>query len=369
MALPPDIAGFSRLITALDPWLDRVVIVGGWAHRLYHIHPAAQKLDFAPLMTLDADVALPRTLPAQTPTIREALVSHGFQEEFRGNDMPPATLSSRGLGRGVSEVKKAPPSTSSSPVGFGFRYTFDPLSFATDVLHWNPDEKQREALNARRARRILNWARQCGKTEVAAVEAIHVACTRPGSLIVVIGGVQDHINQFFNRIDMFFEEATTSTSDPFGGPVTKPSGNRIVRRFPNRSRIVGLTTNKAVRSHTARFIILDESGYIDDRVWEGVLPTLATTDGNILVIGTPRGARGWYYDLWNNKKNAVGPRGWFKSQYPAADNPRISRDYLEEMRMTCGDTWMRQDFCCEFLHDGQTLLHPDDVDAIFEYKG
>lgn len=31
MALAPDIEGFSRLITALDPWLDRVVIVGGWA--------------------------------------------------------------------------------------------------------------------------------------------------------------------------------------------------------------------------------------------------------------------------------------------------------------------------------------------------
>ena len=92
MALAPDIAGFSRLITALDPWLDRVVIVGGWAHRLYHVHPAAQKLDFAPLMTLDPDVALPQTLPPQTPTIRDALVAHGFKEEFRGDDMPPATL-------------------------------------------------------------------------------------------------------------------------------------------------------------------------------------------------------------------------------------------------------------------------------------
>lgn len=92
MALTPDIEGFSRLITALDPWLDRAVIVGGWAHRLYHLHPAAQKLDFAPLITLDADVALPQTLPPQTPNIREALVAHGFQEEFRGDDMPPATL-------------------------------------------------------------------------------------------------------------------------------------------------------------------------------------------------------------------------------------------------------------------------------------
>jgi hypothetical protein len=92
MALAPDIAGFSRLITALDPWLDRVVIAGGWAHRLYHLHRSAQKLDFAPLMTLDADVALPPALPAQTPTIRDALVANGFDEEFLGDDMPPATL-------------------------------------------------------------------------------------------------------------------------------------------------------------------------------------------------------------------------------------------------------------------------------------
>jgi hypothetical protein len=92
MTLAPDIAGFSRLITALDPWLDRVVFVGGWAHRLYHIHPFAQKLPFAPLITLDADIALPPTLPELTPTIRDALIAHGFQEEFRGEDMPPATL-------------------------------------------------------------------------------------------------------------------------------------------------------------------------------------------------------------------------------------------------------------------------------------
>lgn len=58
MPLAPEIAGFSRLAVALDPWLDQVVIVGGWAHRLYRLHPFAQKLDFAPLMTFDADVAL-----------------------------------------------------------------------------------------------------------------------------------------------------------------------------------------------------------------------------------------------------------------------------------------------------------------------
>jgi len=33
---------FERLLTALEPWLDQIVIVDGWAHRLYRLHPRAQ---------------------------------------------------------------------------------------------------------------------------------------------------------------------------------------------------------------------------------------------------------------------------------------------------------------------------------------
>jgi hypothetical protein len=91
MATIPDLPGFARLIIALDPWLDQIVIIGGWAHTLYRLHPRAQKLEFAPLMTLDADIALPRKLPRRAPGIRELLVANGFQEDFRGDDKPPAT--------------------------------------------------------------------------------------------------------------------------------------------------------------------------------------------------------------------------------------------------------------------------------------
>ena len=30
---------FVRLVAALEPWLDQIVVVGGWAHRLYRLHP------------------------------------------------------------------------------------------------------------------------------------------------------------------------------------------------------------------------------------------------------------------------------------------------------------------------------------------
>ncbi len=82
---------FARLITAIAPWLEDVVIIGGWAHQLYRLHPRAQALDYAPLMTFDTDIAMPARLSVKGQDIRERLVANGFAEERFGEDNPPAT--------------------------------------------------------------------------------------------------------------------------------------------------------------------------------------------------------------------------------------------------------------------------------------
>ena len=82
---------FRRLVVALEPWLDQVVIVGGWAHQLFRLHPHAQDLDYAPLWTVDTDVAVPTKLTVGKEDIRARLMAQGFAEEFLGDDHPPAT--------------------------------------------------------------------------------------------------------------------------------------------------------------------------------------------------------------------------------------------------------------------------------------
>jgi len=47
---------FSRLVLALRPYLDRLVIVGGWAHRLFALHELARPVNFAPLMKQSKDL-------------------------------------------------------------------------------------------------------------------------------------------------------------------------------------------------------------------------------------------------------------------------------------------------------------------------
>lgn len=86
-----DVDAFVRLLDALGPWLSQVVIIGGWAHRLYRIHPNAQGLDYPPLMTVDTDVAVPATIQCAEQDIRGRLLAYGFAEELLGDDQPPAT--------------------------------------------------------------------------------------------------------------------------------------------------------------------------------------------------------------------------------------------------------------------------------------
>ena len=85
-----DLKNFASLVDALTPWLEQMVIIGGWAQRLYRLHHFAQPLDYEPLATFDTDVAVPVELPRRGEDIRERLVAKGFTEELLGETRPPA---------------------------------------------------------------------------------------------------------------------------------------------------------------------------------------------------------------------------------------------------------------------------------------
>src|SRR5215467_9653154 len=86
----PEFASFARLIESLRPWLDQVVVVGGWAHRLYRLHTFAQPLQYVPLANLDADIALPARLKVTGDELYKRLTSNGFRADLLGNHKPPA---------------------------------------------------------------------------------------------------------------------------------------------------------------------------------------------------------------------------------------------------------------------------------------
>ena len=85
-----DVEAMAALIDALRPWHTRVVLVGGWAHRLHRLHPSAMVPRYRPVVTRDADVALDPRMPLQG-NIAEALANAGFTKKLSGEHRPPVS--------------------------------------------------------------------------------------------------------------------------------------------------------------------------------------------------------------------------------------------------------------------------------------
>jgi hypothetical protein len=85
-----DRLAFTRLVEALSPWIHQFVFVGGWAHRLYRLHPKADTPSYQPLATLDADVAFAERASLEGD-IKACLQEAGFHEQLTGNHRPPVS--------------------------------------------------------------------------------------------------------------------------------------------------------------------------------------------------------------------------------------------------------------------------------------
>ncbi len=93
-ALAPADAGraiLARVVVALAPYLDELILVGGWAHRLYPLDRRSGATELEALVTLDADFATPESLRQRAKPIDVLLEEVGFEEHLGGDCSPPIT--------------------------------------------------------------------------------------------------------------------------------------------------------------------------------------------------------------------------------------------------------------------------------------
>lgn len=86
--LVDDLNEIAQLLDALRPWHRDLVIVGGWAHRLYRFHDKAARLLYQPVRTRDADLAFGSRAPLMGD-IGAALKAANFHEVLSGDHTPP----------------------------------------------------------------------------------------------------------------------------------------------------------------------------------------------------------------------------------------------------------------------------------------
>lgn len=195
---------------------------------------------------------------------------------------------------------------------------------------------------------ILNCARQSGKSTIAAAASVYLAHYVPKSLIILISPSQRQSSELYRKS----RESMRATSVP----IKLTEDNQLSCMMDNGSRIVSLPgSEKTVRGYSgATLIIEDEASRVDDELHYTIRPMLAVSHGRHILMSTPFGKRGHFYEAWEH-----GGDDWERIVFKASQNPRITPEFLEQERRAIGDWWYRQEYECEFVDPVSSIFSSD----------
>jgi hypothetical protein len=84
-------AFLAHVLWTFRPYLNKLVLVGGFAVRLYELHPRAAKATVRALRTFDADLAAGSArIPVEGDTLAKLADAGGLRQELLGGFSPPA---------------------------------------------------------------------------------------------------------------------------------------------------------------------------------------------------------------------------------------------------------------------------------------
>jgi hypothetical protein len=232
-----------------------------------------------------------------------------------------------------------------------WRHRLDPAALFEDVVG-APDPWQRKALRSDSKRQLYLASRQSGKSSVAAIKALHTAMYTPRSLVLLVSPSLPQSQEIFRK-------CLTAYRD-LGRPEGVAAESALRLELGNGSRIISLPgSEKTNVGYSADLLVIDEAARTQSPLVEGMLPTVAVTEGAIVALTTPAGARGWFYELWTRPDVE---EVWERFEITADACPRITEDLLEEARATRGERHVRQEYFCDFLADTESFFNPEDLE-------
>ena len=208
----------------------------------------------------------------------------------------------------------------------------------------------------RHPRILLNCSRQSGKSTITALLAVHTAHETPNSLVLLLSPALRQSSELFKK--------ALDIHRSLGGRVATTAESALRLELANGSRIVSLPG----KEHTVRgysgvdLIAIDEAARVPNDLYLSVRPMLAVSGGRLIVLSTPFGTQGWWYQAWRSDEP------WERYEAPATLCPRISPEFLEEERRAMGDWWFEQEYLCRFLDAETQPFRQEDIDRAFEEK-
>jgi hypothetical protein len=225
------------------------------------------------------------------------------------------------------------------------RESGSPLIFAERLIV--ADKWQKSVLLSDAKQIILNCSRQTGKSTITAFLAAHTAIFTPESLVLLVCPSERQSGELLRKI----KDILANT------PGIDFSRDAILQvELGNGSRILALPSAEAnLRGFSApAMVCIDEASRCDDALFYSLKPLMAIGRGKMILLSSPFGRRGFFYNVWENGEN------WKRFTVKATDCPRISKEFLDAEKNSMPEFIFRQEYLCEFI-DNETQIFPSEL--------
>lgn len=206
---------------------------------------------------------------------------------------------------------------------------------------------------------ICKMPRQSGKSTTLVAYFLHYILFNKHKAIGILANKRDQAVELLSRLQLAFELL------PYWLQQGVKVWNKTSIQLENGCRIEAhATSGQSVRGKTFQIIMLDEFAHIEpklaEKFWTSTFPVISSgTKSKVLIVSTPNGMN-LFYELWdkavlgseNPRWNRFHPVEVHYSEVPGREKP----EWAEEQIAIMGQEKFDQEFGCEFLGSGSTLI-------------
>ena len=210
--------------------------------------------------------------------------------------------------------------------------------------------------------KILCCGRQVGKSKVASKDAGDWALKNKNKVVLMIAPTERQAFELFSKtlsyLDTYHSKEVKKGKD-------RPTKSKITLK--NGTKIYCLPTGEygvGIRGLTVGRLYVDEASRINDLIFTEVVgPMLLTTGGDTVLLSTPHGAVGEFYNVWINKDNAYDSYTRFSittekvvSERPINDSWTTTQregalKVIEQAKSRLSNKSFAQEYLGEFVED------------------
>jgi hypothetical protein len=206
---------------------------------------------------------------------------------------------------------------------------------------------------------IILKSRQLGISTIVAAYAIWQALFYKNKNILIIATKLAVAQNFVKKVKVALQALPPWL---MLSPITSNNKQQVV--LGNGSSIKAIPTSEdAGRSEALSLLIIDEAAFVRnfDELWTGLYPTLST-GGRAIILSTPNGVGGQYYDLWMGAEQHTNVFNPIKLSWDV--HPERDHTWFEEETKNMTTKQIAQELLCDFAASGDTFFQNDDLDWV-----